>query len=605
MTNGSDLRRLRPGHAASAGGLLLATAIVGMTVGPVSIDPLRVMVELLDHLPFVNVDSGLDPREAAIVWQLRAPRVMLGGLVGATLAVAGGAYQGVFRNPLADPFLLGVAAGAGLGATVAIVAGGSGAVVVPLAAFGGAVAAVAATWALGAAAGGRRSGVTLILAGVAVAAFFTAAQTFVQQRNADAIREVFSWLLGRLGTSGWSEVRWIFPYAAGTIVVMILYRRMLDVLAVGEGGGRHPGHRPGAGEAGRRVGGDSRHSSRCGRRGADRLRGNRGAAHRALAGGHVIPVDFAVVDPRRSGLSHPGGCRGANRPVARRASDRRGHSVRRWPIFRGRVADITTQRRTVTSLSSRALTVSYGGRVALHDVDLDVAAGEWVAIVGPNGAGKSTLLRALAGTVPIGGVVALGDQGLHELATRERARRIAMVAQHPVVPEAMLSLAYVLLGRTPHLGFWEMEKAADLRIARSALASLDADELEERPMGSLSGGERQRVVMARAITQQPEVLLLDEPTTSLDIGHQQQMLELVDRLRANKHLAVVSALHDLTLAAQYSDRLVMVDGGTVVAEGTAEEVLTAERLRRFSGASVTVIRDPVGGLIVVPTRQPT
>ena len=234
MTNGSDLRRLRPGHAASAGGLLLATAIVGMTVGPVSIVPLRVMVELLDHLPFVNVDSGLDPREAAIVWQLRAPRVMLGGLVGATLAVAGGAYQGVFRNPLADPFLLGVAAGAGLGATVAIVAGGSGAVVVPLAAFGGAVAAVAATWALGAAAGGRRSGVTLILAGVAVAAFFTAAQTFVQQRNADAIREVFSWLLGRLGTSGWSEVRWIFPYAAGTIVVMILYRRMLDVLAVGE-----------------------------------------------------------------------------------------------------------------------------------------------------------------------------------------------------------------------------------------------------------------------------------------------------------------------------------------------------------------------------------
>ena len=243
--------------------------------------------------------------------------------------------------------------------------------------------------------------------------------------------------------------------------------------------------------------------------------------------------------------------------------------------------------------------------MALHDVDLDVAAGEWVAIVGPNGAGKSTLLRALAGTVPIGGVVALGDQGLHELATRERARRIAMVAQHPVVPEAMLSLAYVLLGRTPHLGFWEMEKAADLRIARSALASLDADELGERPMGSLSGGERQRVVMARAIAQQPEVLLLDEPTTSLDIGHQQQMLELVDRLRANKHLAVVSALHDLTLAAQYSDRLVMVDGGTVVAEGTAEEVLTAERLRRFSGASVTVIRDPVGGLIVVPTRQPT
>lgn len=215
-----------------------------MLIGPASLDPGRVILELLDRLPFVSLDSGLDTRSAAIVWELRMPRAVLGALVGATLSVAGGAYQGVFRNPLADPYLLGVAAGAGLGATLVIVSVGSGSAVIPLAAFLGAVAAVAAAYALGAAAGGRRSGVTLILAGVAVAAFLTAAQTFVQQQHADSIREVYSWILGRLGTAGWSEVALMAPYAAVSIVVILFHRRLLDILAVGEEEARSLGVRP-------------------------------------------------------------------------------------------------------------------------------------------------------------------------------------------------------------------------------------------------------------------------------------------------------------------------------------------------------------------------
>lgn len=215
-----------------------------MLIGPASLDPGRVLLELLDRLPLVSIDSGLDTRSAAIVWELRLPRAMLGALVGATLSVAGGAYQGVFRNPLADPYLLGVAAGAGLGATLVIVTVGSGSAVVPLAAFLGAVAAVAAAYALGAASGGRRSGVTLILAGVAVAAFLTAAQTFVQQQHADSIREVYSWILGRLGTAGWSEVALMAPYAAVSIVVILFHRRLLDILAVGEEEARSLGVRP-------------------------------------------------------------------------------------------------------------------------------------------------------------------------------------------------------------------------------------------------------------------------------------------------------------------------------------------------------------------------
>ncbi|MBN2114483.1 MAG: iron ABC transporter permease [Acidimicrobiia bacterium] len=228
------LRRLSLSAVGVVVALLLGAALAGLLVGAVGLSPRGVLAEVADHLPFVSVDSGLGEREAAIVWDLRLPRVVLAALVGATLAAAGAAYQGVFRNPLADPYLLGVAAGAGLGATVGIVTVGPAAALVPAAAFAGAVVAVMLTYALGGIAGGGRAGTTLVLAGVAVAAFFTAVQTFVQQRHADTVREVYSWILGRLSTVGWSEVALLAPYAAVSLVVLLLHRRLLDVLAVGE-----------------------------------------------------------------------------------------------------------------------------------------------------------------------------------------------------------------------------------------------------------------------------------------------------------------------------------------------------------------------------------
>jgi iron complex transport system permease protein len=224
--------------------VVVAAALAGILVGPAALAPGRIMAALADRLPLISVDSGLSDREVAILFELRLPRVVLALLVGAVLSVSGGAYQGVFRNPLADPYLLGVAAGAGLGATLAIVTAGSGSLLVGVAAFLGAVAAVVAAYGLGAAAGGRRTGSTLILAGVAVAAFLTAAQTFVQQRNTDAIREVYSWILGRLGTAGWQEVLLLLPYAGVGITVVLLHRRLLDALAVGEEEARTLGVRP-------------------------------------------------------------------------------------------------------------------------------------------------------------------------------------------------------------------------------------------------------------------------------------------------------------------------------------------------------------------------
>lgn len=222
----------------------LAAAVLGVLVGPAGLRPSSVLAEIVGRLPFVDIDSGLNPREADIVWQLRLPRVVLGGIVGALLAVAGASYQGVFRNPLADPYLLGVAAGAGLGATLVIVSAGSSSAWLPLAAFAGGCGAVIAAYALGSAAGGRRTGLTLILSGVAVASFLTAIQTFVQQRHAESLREVYSWILGRLATAGWGQVRVILPYAVVAVVAILLHRRLLDVLAVGEDEARALGANP-------------------------------------------------------------------------------------------------------------------------------------------------------------------------------------------------------------------------------------------------------------------------------------------------------------------------------------------------------------------------
>lgn len=230
---------------AAALAVLLTVVVVAAVVGPARLGVGSVLASMVDRLPFVLLDGGLTVRQEAILWQLRLPRVVLGLLVGATLSVAGAAYQGVFRNPLADPYLLGVAAGAGLGATVVIVAGHGGhPVALPLAAFTGAAVAVAATYWLGRTVGGSHRNAAIVLAGVAVAAFATAAQTFVQQRHAESLREVYAWILGRLVTAGWGQVVLVVPYVAVAIAVIVSHRRLLDVLAVGETEAASLGVRP-------------------------------------------------------------------------------------------------------------------------------------------------------------------------------------------------------------------------------------------------------------------------------------------------------------------------------------------------------------------------
>ncbi|HEX6568005.1 MAG TPA: ABC transporter ATP-binding protein [Acidimicrobiales bacterium] len=253
-------------------------------------------------------------------------------------------------------------------------------------------------------------------------------------------------------------------------------------------------------------------------------------------------------------------------------------------------------------IRARGVTVKLGGRRVLDGVDLEVPDGGWLSIVGPNGAGKTTLLRWLAALVPGAGTLHLDGRAAGGLRRRERARMVAAVPQTPVIPEGMTVVDYVLLGRTPHIRPLGVEGPRDLAAVHDALVQLELVGMADRVVSTLSGGERQRVLIARALAQGAPIVLLDEPTTALDVGHQQQVLELVDALRRERGLSVVSTMHDLTLAGQYADRLVLLDGGRVVVEGLAADVLTEDNLARYYGARVRVIHDG-GHPVVLPFRE--
>jgi iron complex transport system ATP-binding protein len=255
----------------------------------------------------------------------------------------------------------------------------------------------------------------------------------------------------------------------------------------------------------------------------------------------------------------------------------------------------------VTLHVERASVALDGARV-VEEVGFALEDGGWLGLIGPNGAGKTTLLRAVAGLVPYAGSIRIEGEEVSSLGRREAARRVAVVPQIPVIPPDTTVLEYVVLGRTPHLGYAGSPGPRDVVAARSALARLDGAHLVDRRLGSLSGGERQRAVPARAVAQDATLLLLDEPTSALDVGAQQQVLELVASLRADGGLTVLSAMHDLTHAGQYADRLLLLDGGREQASGAPHEVLTEQLIARHFGASVRVVRDEEAGIAVVPLR---
>lgn len=258
----------------------------------------------------------------------------------------------------------------------------------------------------------------------------------------------------------------------------------------------------------------------------------------------------------------------------------------------------------MSSVTLDRVTIAYESDVVVHGLDLSISSGEWMTLIGPNGAGKTSILRAVAGLIAFTGHIRLGEHRASELGTRDLARRVAMLVQEPQMPEGMTVSQYVLLGRNPHLSYFARESRRDRHIVAGVLERLSLDGLAARPLGHLSGGERQRAAIARALAQQAPILLVDEPTSSLDIGRQQDVLELIDVLRKEQELTVIAAMHDLTLAGQYADRLAMLVAGRLVALGPAAQVITEPAIADHYHAHVKVLQLNGYGRAVVPIRAP-
>lgn len=235
----------------------------------------------------------------------------------------------------------------------------------------------------------------------------------------------------------------------------------------------------------------------------------------------------------------------------------------------------------------------------LSNVSVTAAPGEWISVIGPNGAGKSTLLRVLAGALPHTGSVAVDGVDLATLSSRDRAKLVSWVPQSPTVPAGVGVLDYVLLGRTPHLHPLASPKSGDVDLAHDTLAMLDLTRLAGRRVDTLSGGELQRVAIGRALVQQATLMLLDEPTSALDLGHQQEVLMLLDQLRADSDLTIISTMHDLTLAGHFADRVLLLSHGLVAAVGPAAKVLTEANIAEHYGAKV-IIRNVQGTVVISP-----
>ena len=255
----------------------------------------------------------------------------------------------------------------------------------------------------------------------------------------------------------------------------------------------------------------------------------------------------------------------------------------------------------MSGIQIRDLSVRIMEAEILRRVSLDVASGEWLALIGPNGAGKTTLMRAIASLTHFDGSILLDGTDVARMHAKQRARTVAIVPQRPVLPPAMTVFEYVLLGRTPYIRYFDTEQAGDLAVARDALGRLDIASFADRPLGSLSGGEQQRVVLARALAQAAPILLLDEGTSALDIGSQQQVLELVEELRLTDGFTVVSAMHDLTLAAQFAHTLALISRGRLISVGEPGDVLSVDMIREHYGAEVRIVQD-ADGIAIVPVR---
>ncbi len=254
----------------------------------------------------------------------------------------------------------------------------------------------------------------------------------------------------------------------------------------------------------------------------------------------------------------------------------------------------------MTAIEVQNVSLGYGRKVVLKDISFQANLGEMVGLIGPNGCGKSTIIRALSRVIsPSAGKILLDGQDITTLPRNALARLLGVVPQMPLLPSIFTAFEIVLMGRNPHLGLFQYERPSDISIALQAMERTKTDVLAGRRVNELSGGEIQCVLVARVLAQETEVVLLDEPTANLDIGRQVEILDLIKNLCLESNLTVLAAIHDLNLAAQYCDRLLLVNDGRIFAEGTPSEVINPANIREVYGAEGCVYNHPANNMPVV------
>jgi iron complex transport system ATP-binding protein len=254
----------------------------------------------------------------------------------------------------------------------------------------------------------------------------------------------------------------------------------------------------------------------------------------------------------------------------------------------------------MVELEMQNASLGYNHRPVVQDITLKALPGELVGLIGPNGSGKSTIIKALSRVIqPLSGRILLGGRDMTEIPRRELARLVGVVPQMPLLPSAFTAFEIVLMGRNPHLGLLQSEGQRDWAIAWQAMTRTATQSLASRRVNELSGGEIQCLLIARVLVQETSVILLDEPTANLDIGRQVEILDLIKKLCVENNLTVLAALHDLNLAAQYCNRLLLINEGRIHAEGTPSEVITNRNIREVYGANNCVYTHPINGLPTV------
>lgn len=586
--------------------------------------------------------SGLD-RESAqlIIFDLRLPRVLLALCAGAGLAVAGAVFQGILRNPLADPFTLGVSGGAAFGAALAISFGLSGAAFgfgIPAAAFAGAVLALAAVLMLGRIGGGLRHE-TLILAGIVTSALLAALIALIKALDESSVTGIVFWIMGSFQGRGWAELFLLLPgLVCGSLIAMAL-RGGLDMLSLGDSAAKSLGLSAArirlvlllcaggvtascvavSGIIGF-IGLIVPHLCRMllgaahGRLlpasallGALLLLWSDTAARTLLPGGVELPVGvvtallggpfFCFILGRKSGrpAASPGAApEEARQTLAASGTDRSCLA----PPSMGFSGDGEAPSEEV--LSCEGLAFSYGrkkpGRaLLLEGISFRLARGEFAALLGPNGSGKSTLLHCLSGGLkPWGGRASVLGKDMGRLREKERARLLALLPQKPESVPALSAFRMTLMGRYAHTPFLGGYGKPDKDAALWALERAGALHLAGRSVDGLSGGELQRVLLARTFAQAAPVLLLDEATAGLDPAHQVVIMKLLESMNA-RGLCVLAAMHDLNLAALYCRRLIFIKKGRVAADGPTREVFTAKTLQQVYDCKVAIVPHPLSG----------